>query len=159
MWAGGVFGAVVVSLAVFAVLNERGTSRDRPDRSASASTADAGGVSIDDDASADEPGQELWRHTFPESYTGPVWITVESPDDRVRTLTIVWGAWKRGIVHEGTEPVTYHFAKGGGPSIPVTVAVEPAATVTFGSGETPPPDAQDVNDGWERNDSAEEPGA
>lgn len=155
MWAGGAFGALVVSVAVFAVLNEHGTSRE-PNQGAAANTDDAGDVTPDDDVTADEPGREMWRHTFPESYSGPVWITVESPDSRVRTLTIVWGAWKRGIVNEGAEPVTYHFTKSGGPSIPVSVAVEPAATVTFGSGATPPPAAQDVNEGWERNDSAEE---
>lgn len=145
---GVVAGAAAVSVAVLAVLNER------PDRgSATASGASAGTTA----AAGEEAGQSQWRHTFPDDYTGPVWITVDSPDARVRTVTIVWGAWKRNILHQGAEPVPYLFAKGSGPNIPVAVAVEPHAIVTFGSGAEPPADAEDVNAGWTPNETEEQP--
>jgi hypothetical protein len=145
---GAVAGAAAVSVAVLAVLNERPDSGSPTTRGASAATTAA---------AAEESGQSQWRHTFRDDYTGPVWITVESPDSQVRTVTIVWGAWKRNILHEGAEPVTYLFAKGTGPNIPVAVAVEPDATITFGSGAEPPTDAQDVNAGWTSNETEEQP--
>ena len=145
---GAVAGAAAVSVAVLAVLNER------PDRGSAPASGDGEGTSL---AAAEEPGRSQWRHTYPDDYTGPVWITVDSPDARVRTVTIVWGAWERGILHEGAEPMTYLFAKGSGPNIPVAIAVEPDATVTFGSGVEPPDGAQDVNAGWTPNDTEEGP--
>lgn len=130
-------------MAVLAVLSER------PDGGPSTASGDSADTTA---PTAEEPGQSHWRHTFPDDYSGPVWITIDSPDAQVRTVTIVWGAWKRNILHEGTEPVTYLFAKGSGPNIPVAVAVEPDATITFGSGTEPPGGAQDVNAGWTPNE-------
>jgi hypothetical protein len=144
-WAGALVGALAVSVAVLAVLNEQG---DR---------GPAGGAGGEGEIAAEEPGQSLWRHTFPAAYQGPVWITVEAPDEEVRTVRIVWGAWQRHIVHEGSEPVTYHFLKGGGPNIAVAVRVDPDATVTFDSGPEPPAGAEDVNAGWTPNETVEAP--
>lgn len=137
LWLGLVIGAVAVSGALAAVLYERG---------------DTGNGDSDDDDDGDRPELELaaeWEHAFPESYSGPVWITVQAPDEATRTITIVWGPWQRTILHRGTEPVSYLFGKGEGPTVPTWVGTEPEAQITFHRG-TPPDGAVDVNADWER---------
>ena len=145
---GGVLGAAVVSGALLAVLNERdgGGSGDVDGGSGSSSNGGSG-------SQAAEDARGEWEHHFPETYSGPVWITVEAPDDEVRTVTITWGEWQRTIVHSAAGPATYEFHKNPGPTVPTTVTVEPAAKITFGSG-APPTGAEDVNDNWNRNPNA-----
>lgn len=143
VWIGGAIGAMAVSGALVAVLNEH-------DNGEGGGTGGAGEAGDSADETVPEPGQTHWRYTYPESYAGPVWITVEAPDNRVRQVTITWGAWQRRLVHEDVEPTTYLFNKSPGPTVPIAVDVEPEATVTFGSG-TPSPDAEDINAGWTQN--------
>jgi hypothetical protein len=140
-WIGGVAGALAVSGALLAVLYERGG------REPAGGDGMSGGATEQVD---EEFGRTKWRHDFPDSYSGPVWITVESPDSRVRDVTINWGVWEKRFTHDGTEPASYRFSKDPGPSVALTVKVEPGAKVTFSSG-TPPADAEDINAGWTKN--------
>lgn len=149
-WLGLAIGVVVASGALAAVLHDRGGDGD-----------DGGGGGRDARRSEASPaGAEQTTETsyeWPNTYAGPVWITVDAPDAVPRTITIRWGPWERRIIHEAADPVTYEFAKSpddlGEPTVPTLVRVEPGAEVTFGSGSTPPPDAVDVNPGWTRTDT------
>jgi hypothetical protein len=147
-----VVGAAAVSGAVIAVLNERDDDPGGGEDVADEQPAEPGDTFGDEagDEPGEDPGQSQWRHTFEPTYTGPVWITVQAPDSRVRTLTITWGAWQRQVIHEGTDAVSYLFTKGGGENIPIAVEVAPDAVVEFGFG-TPPEGAEDINEDWTRN--------
>lgn len=141
-WIGTVLGAVAVSGALVAVLHQSdGDSGDRP-----AGASEQVGP-------PPAAGRQHWKHEWPATYAGPVWITVDPPDDVPRTVTITWGPWQRQILHDDAAPVTYLFGKSptaaGDATVPTAVDVDPAAVVTFGSG-TPPPEAVDINDGWTR---------
>ena len=139
---GGVVGALAVSGALVAVLNQPEVARSEGGQGASARS---------DGVPATEPGQMLWRHTWPKSYSGPVWITVEADDDSDRDVLITWGALQRTIVHAGGAAKTYHFRKGDD-AVPIAVEVVPDATVTFDAGPQPPDGAIDINAGWFRDD-------
>ena len=143
-WIGGIAGALAVSGALVAVLYERGDSG-----SGGGDGSSGRPQKVAEDASA-EPAKTLWRHTFSESYTGPVWITVESSDGHVRNVVITWGPWERHVVHQGTEPASYLFTKNPGPNVPLAVEVEPEAVITFGSGKAPV-GAEDINADWVRS--------
>jgi hypothetical protein len=84
---------------------------------------------------------------------GPVWITVDAPDDAPRTLVIRWGAHQKRIHHDLADPTIYVFSKDSidtsGESVLTTVHIEPGAVVTFDQGADPPVGSLDVNDGWE----------
>jgi hypothetical protein len=146
VWAsvGTILGAIAVSGALIAVLHQRdqGNDGDRP----------AGAT--DETGPPKATGRQHWQHEFPDGYAGPVWITVDPPDDLPRTITITWGPWQRQLLHDGNEPGTYLFAKSptapGEATVPTSVDVDPAAVVTFGQGKSPPRDAVDVNEGWIR---------
>jgi hypothetical protein len=143
-WIGGIAGALAVSGALVAVLYERGDSESTGSKRLSARSEQTDDRST---GTPDEAAPTEWTHTFPKAYAGPVWITVTSPDSRVRAITITWGPWERRVVHEGTEPVSYLFSKQADSEVPLTVVVEPGAKVTFESG-TPPAGAEDINADW-----------
>jgi hypothetical protein len=152
---GGVLGALAVSGAVWAAMGQDGSDGDGDSDGGSTTTeapepaaapADGGEGGEGGGEGRGEPRTD-WEHLFDAEYAGPVWITVTAPDDERRTVTITWGPWQRRIVHQDDEPRSYLFSKGAGSTVPLTVEVDPAATVDFGAG-TPPVDAEDVNDGW-----------
>lgn len=147
---GGVLGALAVSGAVWAAMSQDGSDGSGDDDgdggSATTEAPEPAAAPADGGEGGGEPRTD-WEHLFDAEYAGPVWITVAAPDDERRTVTITWGPWQRRIVHQDDEPRTYLFSKGAGSTVPLTVEVDPAAAVDFGSG-TPPVDAEDVNDGW-----------
>lgn len=141
-WVGTtVLGAVAVSGALVAVLHQR-DDPNGSDRPAGASPGQPPAA-----------GRRHWQHEWAASYAGPVWITVDPPDDVPRTITITWGPWQRQLLHDGAAPKTYSFEKSptgqGEETVPTSVDVDPAAVVMFGSG-TPPDGAVDVKAGWTR---------
>ncbi|HEV7761193.1 MAG TPA: hypothetical protein VGO78_19435 [Acidimicrobiales bacterium] len=131
-WAGLVIGIVVMSGALLAVLHDRDSS---------------------DDSAPRPQAKTEWTHHYPAKYVGPVWITVDAPDDAPRTLVIRWGGYQKRIHHDVDEPTIYVFNKdsvdAGGKSVPTTIHVEPGAVVTFDQGPNPPVGSQDVNGGWQ----------
>jgi hypothetical protein len=136
LWAiiGGVLGAIAVSGGLVAVLGNSENDAEGQDESAEETLAGA---------------QEEWRHEFPESHAGQVWITVEAPDDEPRMVTITWGEWERRVTHTAEGPRTYVFTKDPGPTVPTVVRAEPAAVVEFGAG-APPDGSENVDEGWTR---------
>jgi hypothetical protein len=126
-----VIGIVVMSGALLAVLHDRDS----------------------DDPPPEPQAKTEWTHHYPADYAGPVWITVDAPDDAPRTLVIRWGPYQKRIHHDVAEPTIYLFNKdsvdASGESAPTTIHVEPGAVVTFGQGTNPPVGSLDVNDGWE----------
>lgn len=135
-------GAVVVSGAVVAILNEGGEDDDGEEEASDNTDP----TSVEP---ANEPDETSWNHRYPEHYVGPVWITVETDDGTARNITITWGPWQRKAVHDGAAPLTYLFRKDSEDLVTVVVDVEPPvdADVTFGHGD-PPNDGIDVNAGW-----------
>jgi hypothetical protein len=140
-WIGGVAGALAVSGALLAVLYESGDSKPAADDASSDRPVEVAGEL------PGKPVKTRWEDTFDAAYGGPVWITVTSPDDRLREVTLTWGPWQRSFPHEGTEPVSYEFTKQANTSDLLTVDVEPEANVTFEQG-TPPVGSKDVNEDW-----------
>jgi hypothetical protein len=130
-WAGLVIGIIAVSGALVAVLHDRGGESEaspQPDEAVKIS------------------------HTWPATFGGQVWITVDADDATPRSVTIDWGPWERRFVHESADPVTYWFTKDppkpGDDNVPATVRIEPGAKVTFDQGP-PPVGALDRSTGWE----------
>jgi hypothetical protein len=131
VWVGLVIGVIVVSGALLAVFQSGGDDEAPPQQ-------------------ADGPRE--FTHEFPADYGGQVWITVTSPDDSPRQVTIRWGPWEKRFVHESDEPLTYWFTKDppkpGAENVPVTVTVDPGADVTFDQG-TAPLEAIDKSTEWD----------
>lgn len=84
-----------------------------------------------------------WVHAFPAEHGGEVWLRVRPhPDheDEPHRFTVRWGGWKEGreAVRPRREGVAYWFTKQrDGQSFPLTVEVDPPASVTFGTDYLP----------------------
>lgn len=74
-------------------------------------------------------------HEFPADSAEPVWFRIEAGDDGPREVTATWSRLSTTFTHESAEPVTYFFVLGVGRPEPLELLVDPAAEVTFGSGE------------------------
>ncbi|HET6953926.1 MAG TPA: hypothetical protein VFI47_26410 [Acidimicrobiales bacterium] len=92
-------------------------------------------------------------HRWPASLDGPVWVRVAPPDGGGRTVALRWGPWRREVRLRGDEPVTYALTKRSSApagNAALTVAVDPGAAITFGTG--PPPAVGgaivDLDGGW-----------
>jgi hypothetical protein len=88
-------------------------------------------------------------HEFTTSYTGPVWVTVETGAGAGRELELTWGPWRRLIRQVEAGPVTYWFEKKDPDSVPLSIEVPGGATARFGEGPVPE-GAVDVRPGWSR---------
>lgn len=84
-------------------------------------------------------GTSHHEFTYPEDYIGTVWFAVDPPDDRDRAVEVEWGRLTTTVTHEGEEPMTYFFDRGGfdGRLGPLLVDVTPPAEVSFSFGVAP----------------------
>jgi hypothetical protein len=94
------------------------------------------------------------EHEWAAASSGPVWVVVDPPDDRDRTVTFRWGPWRQRTVVADGETVAFGLTKSAtarGESVAVSVTVEPAAAVSFGVGPAPAglPEV-DLDGGWDR---------
>jgi len=100
------------------------------------------------------PGPVSAEHEWPAEASGRVWVVVDPPDGRRRTITLQWGPWQQRVHLGGGDPVAYALTKEGNPragSVGIRVTVDPGAEVSFGVG--PPPaglPVVDLDGGWRR---------
>ncbi len=91
------------------------------------------------------------QYLFPETYVGPVWMTVTPSGPGPHEVVIQWGSWARTVEVKADGPSSYLFKKSWDPSGAASPAVSAGGdanvTVTFGYGAAPA-GAEDVNEGW-----------
>ncbi len=96
------------------------------------------------------------QHEWPAETSGRVWVVVDPPDGRARTITLRWGPWEQRVHLGGGDTVAYALTKAANPrpgSAGIIVTVDPGADVSFGIG--PPPSGLpvvDLDGGWHRTD-------
>ena len=94
------------------------------------------------------------EHQWPADVSGRVWVVVDPPDGRVRTLTFRWGPWQQRVHQSGGDTIAYELSKAATArtaSVGISVTVDPGADVSFGVGAPPAGlPAVDLDGGWRR---------
>jgi hypothetical protein len=100
--------------------------------------------------------RSVWIHHHPADYSGEVWMGIEPCRrnlQRPHHFAISWGPWRYTgqVAFTSVEAIYYIYHKGRDrQSFAITLEVQPAAHLMFGTGTPPEPRAINIDKGWSK---------